>query len=266
MGASTGYQRATNPVGIYGASGQATPVVANLPNALYIPTTIGPFSNPPSLTANTETFNLANLNVGIGNVGFAIISVVNKTGQVIEYLFITNFDSNFNVANPPGIIKYFFSPIVNIAAGSTKQAIIPFPYSLPFPEMKIEVQFAAPTTGSVGIAATLYGSEGATGMSPIPPVTQTLTLASPVELVAVPSTGGQIYLRSVIAGNTSATLTTLDLQVGATGTPFVSQPLAASGGGFNKEWVLFPLGGALYGTLSTAVTDVRVNIEYLIGP
>ena len=105
---------------------------------------------------------------------------------------------------------------------------------------------------------------------PIPgstPVTVTLTTNTDTQIIAAPG-AGSIYVINVSAGNTSATLTRLDLREGPAGTIRYSMVLAASGGGFVKTfwprpWML-PATTAFTGILSIAVTDVRINVDYYV--
>ena len=75
------------------------------------------------------------------------------------------------------------------------------------------------------------------------------------EIVAAPGAGLAIYVTSVMCGNTSGTLTRVDIKEGSTAR--ISQPLAASGGGFSRDydppWQL-PANTALNGALGTAVS------------
>jgi len=97
------------------------------------------------------------------------------------------------------------------------------------------------------------------------PGTTTLTLTNDAELIAAPGAGLAIFVTSLMVGNTSATLTRVDIKEGTT--IRISQPLAASGGGFSREynppWQL-PADTALNGALGTAVTDVRVNVHFYV--
>lgn len=99
-------------------------------------------------------------------------------------------------------------------------------------------------------------------------ITATLTLDTDAQIIAAPSdTRLSIYVCSALASNGSATLTRLDLKEGSGGTIKFSQHLAANGGGYAKTWKSYwklPAGVALFGDLGTAVTDVRVNIEYFV--
>jgi hypothetical protein len=98
------------------------------------------------------------------------------------------------------------------------------------------------------------------------PKTATKTTTSSEELVAAPGVGNHIYVTGVSAGNTSGTLTRLDLLDDVT--PRYSLPLAASGGGFvkrfNPPWKLTE-NKALNAILGVAVTDVRINIDFYVG-
>lgn len=104
---------------------------------------------------------------------------------------------------------------------------------------------------------------------PLPsgPITATLTLNTDVSIIAASAAGLSIFILQVSASNTSAVITRLDLREGAAGTIKFSMALAASGGGFVKRfepyWKL-PAATALVGILGTAVTDVRVNIDFFI--
>lgn len=98
--------------------------------------------------------------------------------------------------------------------------------------------------------------------------TATLTLTADAQVIAAPGAELSIYVRSILVGNTSASLVRVDLKEGSGGTVRVSMPAAASGGGFSHTFEGFwrlPPNTALFGALSGAVTDVRVNIEYFIG-
>lgn len=97
------------------------------------------------------------------------------------------------------------------------------------------------------------------------PTTTTLTLTSDTALVAAPGVGLSIYVTSLTVGNTSATLTRIDIKDGTT--IRVSMPLASSGGGFvhefNPPWKL-TANTALNAALSAAVTDVRANVHFYV--
>ncbi|MEE9366736.1 MAG: hypothetical protein V3W44_08625 [Dehalococcoidales bacterium] len=100
--------------------------------------------------------------------------------------------------------------------------------------------------------------------------TQILTLASQVDLIAAPGPGISIYVKLITVSNTHATIATrVDVFEGATieGYTFM---LAALGGG-----AVVPIAGpgwqlaantALTGELGTALTDVRVTIQYYLAP
>lgn len=99
------------------------------------------------------------------------------------------------------------------------------------------------------------------------PVTATLTATTDAEVIAAPSAGFSIYVTDLLVSNGASSITRLDLKEGSGGTIRLSQHLAATGGGFSKEfdpvWRLPPAIG-LFGALGTAVTDVRVNVTYFV--
>ena len=104
---------------------------------------------------------------------------------------------------------------------------------------------------------------------PLPsgPVTLTLTTNTDAQLIAAPGALLSLYILVVSASNTSLVLTRLDLREGPAGTIKYSMGLAVSGGGFIKRfepWWKLPANTAFTGILGTAVTDVRVNIDYFI--
>ena len=100
------------------------------------------------------------------------------------------------------------------------------------------------------------------------PKTVTLTLTTNAALLAAPGSGVSLVILGLIVGNTSATLTRFDLVEGGAdgssdGTIILSQPLAASGGGFTDNRVfMLPANTALKARLGTGVTDVRVNMMF----
>lgn len=99
------------------------------------------------------------------------------------------------------------------------------------------------------------------------PVSVTLTLDTDAEIIGAPMVNESIHVRRITASNTSATLTRLDLKEGSGGTVRYSMGLAASGGGVREQFEPFwklPPGVALYGDLSVAVTDVRVNVDHYV--
>jgi len=95
------------------------------------------------------------------------------------------------------------------------------------------------------------------------PKTTTLTGVTTVALVATPGASKSIYVTSLSASNTSATLSRLDVMDGSTIRH--SMALAASGGGFvqafDPPWKI-TANTALNGILGVTVTDVRVNVHY----
>lgn len=96
------------------------------------------------------------------------------------------------------------------------------------------------------------------------PTCATLTLNSDVSLIAAPG-AGSLYICSVLATNSSGTLTRLDLKNGSGGTVYITGVCAASGGGFFYKPlrpVKLSSTTGLYGFLSVAVTDVRLTIEF----
>lgn len=111
---------------------------------------------------------------------------------------------------------------------------------------------------------------GAVNVSSVPTGTATtLTLTTTTATLAIPaaSSGSSNYITAMEIGNTSATYTRIDL--GVNGSVVKSLPLAASGGGFinvyNPPWKLAGTFG-IGGTLSAAVTDIRVNFNYYVAP
>ena len=99
------------------------------------------------------------------------------------------------------------------------------------------------------------------------PKTVTLTLTTDAALVAAPGASLSTYVTQVSAGNTSATLTRLDLKDGTT--TRYSMSCAANGGGFvehfSPPWKI-TANTAFNGALGTAVTDVRVNVHFYTAP
>jgi hypothetical protein len=102
------------------------------------------------------------------------------------------------------------------------------------------------------------------------PKTVTLTTTVNAALLSTPGAGLSRHVSRILVGNTSATLTRVDLVEGGTdgatdGTIFQSQPLAANGGGyvfaFDPPYKL-PADTALKARLGAAVTDVRVSFMY----
>jgi hypothetical protein len=101
------------------------------------------------------------------------------------------------------------------------------------------------------------------------PVSVTLTTTSEATVIAAPG-AGSIYVTGIMASNTSGTKSRLDLKEGAAGTVRISMMCASDGGGFispslTPPWKL-PATTALIGQLDTAVTDVRVNIQFFVAP
>lgn len=101
--------------------------------------------------------------------------------------------------------------------------------------------------------------------NPETPVTVTLTLTTDAVIIAAPGVGLSLYITHISASNTSATKSRLDVKDGAT--TRISMMLAADGGGFvwqgSPYWKM-AANAALNGALGTAVTDVRVNVQYFI--
>jgi hypothetical protein len=106
----------------------------------------------------------------------------------------------------------------------------------------------------------------------IGPKTVTVTATTNTALLAAPGASTSLNITRVKVGNTSATLTRLDLVEGGTdgaadGTVVDSMPLAANGGGymcaFDPPYKL-PANTAFKARLGTGVTDVRVNLMYFI--
>jgi hypothetical protein len=106
----------------------------------------------------------------------------------------------------------------------------------------------------------------------IGPKTVTLTTTTNAALIAAPGAGLSIHITRIKAGNTSATLTRLDIVEGGSdgatdGTVIDSQPLAANGGGYVDTYTKLyklPANTALKARLSTGVTDVRVNFDFFV--
>lgn len=118
----------------------------------------------------------------------------------------------------------------------------------------VVVQIAFPPN----VAAT--GSHG--------PHVQTVTAVGPTSVIAAPAAGNSIHVTGVMATNSSATQTILNLRDGTTDR--LGGVLAPAGGGFamsplSPPWKL-TAATALNVTLSTAVTDVRLVIHYYIAP
>lgn len=101
--------------------------------------------------------------------------------------------------------------------------------------------------------------------NPETPATATLTLTTDAAIIAAPGASLSLYITHIAASNTSATKSRLDLKDGAT--TRISMMCAADGGGFvwqGKPWWKLAANAALNGALGTAVTDVRVNVQYFI--
>jgi hypothetical protein len=105
------------------------------------------------------------------------------------------------------------------------------------------------------------------------PKTVTLTAATNTALLAAPGAGLCLHITKIRPGNTSATLTRLDIVEGGTdgatdGTVVDSMPLAANGGGYSDAGFQppykLPANTALKARLSVGVTDVRVNLHYYV--
>jgi hypothetical protein len=102
------------------------------------------------------------------------------------------------------------------------------------------------------------------------PKTVTLTATTNAAVLAAPGASLSLHITRVKVGNTSATLTRLDLVEGGTdgasdGTIIDSMPLAANGGGyayvFDPPYKL-PANTAFKARLGTGVTDVRLNVHF----
>lgn len=102
------------------------------------------------------------------------------------------------------------------------------------------------------------------------PKTVTLTTAVNVALLAAPGAGLYLNVTRIRVGNTSATLTRLELVEGGTdggtdGTIIDSMPLAANGGGYTYAFdppYKLPANTPFKARLSSGVTDVRCNLMY----
>lgn len=156
-------------------------------------------------------------------------------------------------ASYPGYIQTYFIPLMPAPA---------------FTGGVVDVKTAAATSGSIGYVLALVGP----GVGPIPgatpPATTTLTTTTDTAVVAAPPTDNRIYVRSVALANTSATATRVDLKENSGGTIRASLQVPANDSrvwNLDSPWPL-PYGVGLYAALGTAVTDVRVNVEYLEAP
>jgi len=120
------------------------------------------------------------------------------------------------------------------------------------------------------LVVSLYMAPQVRNADVVGPKTVTLTLTTNAAVLATPGSGLSLHLTGIEAGNTSATMTRLDLveggaDAGTDGTIIHSMPLAASGGGYVKTWnppYKLPANTAFKARLGTAVTDVRCNIMY----
>lgn len=266
MGAGVSYQKNVNTVAIQGAQGLQPPVVATLRNGLYISENMTPLDGH-SLTAYSSTINLANLGLSIGDIRSAVLTIQNQTQEAITSVWLSNLDTTFNTTYGADVINVFYAQNVNIPAYSSGQVIIPIPYGLPLQDMKVNFQFASYPKGSVQFIATLFGADA--GVSPLLPTSYTLSLAEDQMIIGAPGNGQRLYIYSVKAGNSSATLTLLGLKYGGATDFFDQQPLAASGGGYTsayKRAIQLPENVGLVANLTTAASYVLVNVEYLIAP
>lgn len=268
MGAGVSYQKNVNTVAIQGAQGVNPPVVATLRNALYISQNITPLDGG-SLTAYSSTINLANLDISIGDIRLVVLTINNQTNQAITSVWLSNFDDSFTNAYGVNInnLFYFYAENVGIPAYGTGQAIILIPYGLPLQDVKVNFQFASYPKGSVQFIGTFLGADA--GVSPLLPISYTLSLAQDQEIIGAPGNGQRLYIYSVKAGNSSATLTILGLKYGGAANFFDQQPLAASGGGYTSNYkraIQLPENVGLVANLTTAASYVLVNVEYLIAP
>ena len=102
------------------------------------------------------------------------------------------------------------------------------------------------------------------------PKTVTLTATTNAAVLAAPGAGLSLHVTRLKVGNTSATLTRLDIVEGGSdgasdGTVVDSMPLAANGGGytyiFDPPYKL-PSNTPLKARLSAGVTDIRLNIQF----
>lgn len=93
----------------------------------------------------------------------------------------------------------------------------------------------------------------------------TLTGTSDAAVVAAPGAGRNVYVRSVMVSNSSASVVRVDLKDDTT--TKIEGVCAANGGGFVyvfKEPLKVAENKAFNGALSSAVTDVRVTAEYFV--
>lgn len=270
MGASAGYARAINSVGIYGVPSVPTPNVGAIHQNPYLMGSLT-FNGQTQLSTTPVSFDT--LGATANDVKAVLVYFYNQLSQELGEIDLVNTVSNsvpIQGANP-----VFIYPGAGINAASGLAAYVVIPIMKPLQSGTIYLNFimAGPTYGVMPYHATFICSDGGFLPAPATPITQTLTLASAVELIATPAISQFVYLKSIMAGNTSATQTRLDLSAGLVLAPFFSMPIAP-GGGFEKKWdkpipIRAPSNfgpSPLYGTLGVAVTDVRVNIEYAVGP
>jgi len=97
------------------------------------------------------------------------------------------------------------------------------------------------------------------------PVNGNTTLTGTTDVpVITGQTGKTIYLLSCLATNSSTTATRVTLKNGSDGTAVADFNLTGTGG--NAPLAVFPMfvqltkGNGLFAVLSTAVTDVRLNV------
>jgi hypothetical protein len=105
------------------------------------------------------------------------------------------------------------------------------------------------------------------------PKTVTITATTNTALLAAPGAGLCLHILKIRPGNTSPTLTRLDIVEGGTdgasdGTVVDSMPLAANGGGYSDPGFCppykLPANTPLKARLSVGVTDVRINLHYYV--
>jgi len=102
------------------------------------------------------------------------------------------------------------------------------------------------------------------------PKTVTLTATTNAAVLAAPGAGLSLHITRIKVGNTSATLSRIDLVEGGTdgasdGTIVDSMPLAASGGGYTFDFdppYKLPANTAFKARLGVGVTDIRLNLMY----
>lgn len=260
MGASAGYARAIESVSDYPIGKTAISGVIPVPNTTAV--------NSPPITlqsVGTQTQDIRVINVTLVNNTGILISTATITGTIV--LAGITQTLSFPIRDSSG------GPTLNVASGGAARYLIPLPYSFPLSAFTLNFTFGNPgltaASGSVGYILSLIPPNGAQEATSLLPASYTLSAAGAQTIIAAPGAGQRLYIYSVKAGNSSATLTVLGLQYGGALNYFDQQPLAASGGGYQsayKNVIQLPENVGLVANLTVAASSVLVNVEYLIGP